>query len=498
MPHKLRKLTITRVAVCRQGANYDPDTGEGAHILLFKSADPAVEKQDATVGDVYTDTFATASACTDPTCDDPHCPVHGGMVRARRKKKKRLAKFDEPMGLHGEPDGDEATPLSYAQRGQQYDFWEALWEKWQCFCETFYDVIGDSDEDNVPHLPILVESIGQFQTDVESLLVPLGLTAKMAKGLWDLSQVCKAGAAMADHRRKRLRDAIAALQQILEECTPDVIDRPGVSAADIYGMPHVMKGRHAMALRKNTESDKEHCDNCDDTDCDNPAHDRMEKAEEAVVSGNAAQFQIDELTKRAEAAEARAKDLDAQLAKSAADLAAVQEDQRIAKMTPEEQHEAMLATMPALIRKNYLDQQSRLELIEKANKDLQEKNERLDYIQKAVVYRPMGFVPDDHWEILKAIDQMPEGPRTELTRLLKSATELLKTSPWTTTVGSTVPSHAGTDGSAQQQILALATAHQAEKGGSLGDAIGVIAKAHPELWEQDQQEKRFKNRVETR
>ena len=47
MPTKLRKLKNTRVAACEQGANYDVTTGEGAHILLFKSEDavPYVTKE---------------------------------------------------------------------------------------------------------------------------------------------------------------------------------------------------------------------------------------------------------------------------------------------------------------------------------------------------------------------------------------------------------------------------------------------------------------------
>ena len=46
MPTRLRKLKITRVAVCQQGANYDVESGEGAHILLFKSADAEAEALD--------------------------------------------------------------------------------------------------------------------------------------------------------------------------------------------------------------------------------------------------------------------------------------------------------------------------------------------------------------------------------------------------------------------------------------------------------------------
>ena len=490
MPSKLRKLKITHVAVCEQGANYDLDTGEGAHILLFKSAD--VAKQDPAV-DTPDPTPVTPSAM----------PPIGTIARPKRKRAlgKQTMDYSPMTGWHSEPDADALTePLDYATRGQQQDLWRELLAKWERFCGTFYDCVGDMDADNVACLPILSRSIGQFQDDVAGLLRDLDLVEKTAAPLATLHEVSKAGAPMAGHRLTRLREAIQALQQILDECTPAVIDRPGVSAADVTGIPRVMKTSHqgapAMAVRKNEESDKEHCESCDDKDCDNPAHERMKK--ETVVSGNVAQAQIDALTTRAEKAEAEVATLRSDLAKAQTDLATLQEESRIAKMSPEEQRETMLASMPDLIRKNYLDQETRLELIEKANRDLQEKNERLDYIQKAAGYRAMGFVPDDHWEILKAIDTMPEAPRTELTRLLKAATEQLKTSPWMTTVGSQSVSPTGSDGSAEQQILALATAHQAEKGGSLGDAITAVAKAHPDLWARDQQEKRFKNRVESR
>ena len=36
MATRLRNLKITAVALVDRGANYDPDTGEGAHVLLYK------------------------------------------------------------------------------------------------------------------------------------------------------------------------------------------------------------------------------------------------------------------------------------------------------------------------------------------------------------------------------------------------------------------------------------------------------------------------------
>jgi hypothetical protein len=493
MPYKLRKLKITRVAVCQQGANYDAESGEGAHILLFKSA-PTLEKQDDT---------------PDPTPVTPSSMDPIGSIARRRRRSRTLGKQDFSGPGHAEPDGDEAPPLDYATRGQQQELWSCLWDKWERFCGTFYDIIGDCDDDNIPHLPILVASLGQFQADIVQLLDDLHLVEKTAEAFTALAEeaaaIAKAGAPMAGHRLTRLKDAITSLQQILEECTPKPPERPGVSAADVLGMPYVMKGAKGMAVTKNAESDKAHCDKCEDKDCDNPAHDRMKKELQMAET-------VEGVTKRAEKAEAEVATLAAQvakltetvvtteaaLAKANAELKTLQEEAAIAKMSPEEQRTALLASMPELVRKSYLDQETRLAVIEKANQELHAKNERMDYIAKAASLRPLGFNPDDHWEILKAIDAMPEGPRDELLRLLKAATEQNRTAALWTTSGSPGTATTGTDGSAEAQILALAQAHQTEKGGTLGDAIGHVAKSHPDLWERDQQEKRFKNRVESR
>jgi hypothetical protein len=487
MPTKLRKLKITRIAVCQQGANYDVESGEGAHILLFKSA-PALEKQDAT---------------PDPTPVTPSSMDPIGPMTGRRKWRSRpLGKQDFSGPGHAEPDGDETPPLDYATRGQQWELWSCLWDKWERFCGTFYDICGDCDEDNVPHLPILVASIGQFQADVVQLLDDLHLVEKTAEAFAVLADeaaaIAKAGAPMAGHRLTRLKDAIASLQQILEECTPKAPERPGVSAADVLSMPYVMKGDEGMAVTKNAESDKEHCDKCDDKDCDNPAHDRMKKEDAMETRAEKAEAEVAKLAAQVAKLTEVVVTTEAELAKTQAELKTLQDEAAIAKMSPEEQRTALLASMPELVRKSYLDQETRLAVIEKANQELHAKNERLDYIQKAVAFRPLGFNPDDHWEILKAIDAMPEGPRDELLRLLKAATEQQKTAALWSTAGSQGTSPTGSDGSAEAQILALAQAHQTEKGGTLGDAIGVIAKSHPDLWTRDQQEKRFKNRVESR
>jgi hypothetical protein len=501
MPMKLRKLKITRVAVCEQGANYDVASGTGAHILLFKSAEVA-KQEGVTVSDVYTDTFAGTARCTDPACADPHCPVHGALVRARRKKKRVAKGPIDAMGMHGEPDGDEEPPLDYATRGQQYDLWEQLWGKWECFCTTFYDCIGDGDEDNVPHLPILVDSIGQFQADVAQLLEDCGVAKQVAPLLLDLHTLCqedvrKAGAAMATHRRKRLQDAIAALQQLLEECTPDdyphgtqpPIDRAGVSAAEVAGLsgamgtPALSKGASAMAVRKNATSDKEHCDSCDDKDCDNPAHERMKNMEKQ--------------------AEERIADLEATLAKAHSDLVQAQSElaareTTIAKMrqTPEEQEAEYWASVPEPVRKKYEAGEAEKVELRKQLDDARQEREQTVYIAKTADFRSFGMV-QKHWRILKAIDRMDPEDSEELLRLIKAAQEQARTSGLFTATG-TEGRNGSTSmegGSASERLMALTQARMEEKGEDFLKASEAIAKSHRELYAEANRERRQASRV---
>lgn len=49
MPHQLRNLKVSRVALVDKGANHDLDTGEGAHVVLYKSHDPTPDQQEDAV-----------------------------------------------------------------------------------------------------------------------------------------------------------------------------------------------------------------------------------------------------------------------------------------------------------------------------------------------------------------------------------------------------------------------------------------------------------------
>ena len=498
MPTRLRKLKITRVAVCEQGANPDAD------ILLFKAMEPTT-----TVGD-FVPVSATAvlpsivvpgrrhfSHPRPPLVleDEPQHVSPGAVVEPPNRSSMLLSHMVmRPSGSglakqdgHAEPDGDETPPLDYATRSRQQDLWGCLWDKWERFRETFYAVTGDCDADNVPHLPILVDSIGQFHDDVASLLTDLGIVEKVAPLFTDLSAVSKAGAAMAGHRLTRLKAAIDALQAIFEECTPPEIEHAGISAAEAAGIPGAVNGRVPPTAPIPMTAQK-------------GAPMAPEEKTAPGMTETVAQLEIDTLRKRAETAESRVKELEPKLTEVEHALASLQEELTVTKMSPEEQRERFLAGMSDLVKKDYLAKEERLAMLEKSNALLAEANERQSYIAKTADYRQFGMVPEQHWEILKAIDTMPEEPKDELLRLLKAATEQLRASPLFQANGidARPPGGGNGSGSAESQIMALAQAHATEKSVGLDKAIEVIAKQHPELWARDQQEKRFSNRVNAR
>jgi len=51
--HRLRRLRVKRIDLVDRGASYDAETGEGAHVLLYKAAEPA-RKMEPDSGDLHT------------------------------------------------------------------------------------------------------------------------------------------------------------------------------------------------------------------------------------------------------------------------------------------------------------------------------------------------------------------------------------------------------------------------------------------------------------
>jgi hypothetical protein len=375
---------------------------------------------------------------------------------------------------HPEPDGDEQPPADYASRLRQRDLWRCLYDKWELFCATLWDIVGDADDDNVPHLPLLVDSIGQFQADVQALLEECGVLKRALPLLEDLTKI---GAVMSTERRHRLRTAIAALQGLLDEACqladPQQGDTSMADHSPASGSPATLP---------------------------------------ATVQGAAAEALA--LTKRAETAEAQVSALTARVAEAdralhaqAEELARAESALAKARQTPEEQEAEYLESLPPVIRKKREAEQ--LEIIElrkeaTANK---ERAEQAEYVAKARTLAGVGFTPN-HWRCLKALDVLAtcgyEEERTELLRLLNAAQEHTRTESSLYTALGTSGAGVGILGGggsgspdAEGQILGLAKAYAEEKGVPLGKAIEAIARAHPDLWERNQREKRKNNRVNT-
>lgn len=364
---------------------------------------------------------------------------------------------------HPEPDGDEERPQDYASRQRQLDLWSCLYDKWELFRCTLYDILGDCDEDNIPHLPILVTSIAQFRDDVQQLLVDCGIVTK-AQPL--LEELTKLGAVMSADRKQRLQAAIDALQCLLDEaCT----------------VKTARKGPAPMADKEKSE----------------------EKV--LVVAGNVAQGEIDSLRKRAEEAEATVKTAEATVKTLSDRVDGLTAELAKARQTPEEQEAEYLASLPPVIRQKREAEQLEMADLRKEARLATERAEQTDYVAKTASFAGLGMTPN-HWRCLKALDVLAtqgyEEERTEILRLLTAASEQTQTAGLFQAVGSGAgqgTTHAaGGAPDAEGQILTLAKARAAEKDLQLSAAIDLIAHEQPALWKQYQADKRLSNRGQIR
>jgi hypothetical protein len=363
---------------------------------------------------------------------------------------------------HQEPDGDEMRPQDYASRQRQADLWSCLYDKWDLFRTTLWDIMGDCDEDNIPHLPILVTSIGQFQEDVAQLLADCGVLAK-AQPL--LEELAKIGAVMSAERKQRLQAAIDQLQCLLDEaCT-------------------------VKTARKEPMAEKE-----------------GSAGKALVVEGHVPSVEEHSaLRKRAETAEATLKTAEATVATLSEKIDGLVAELAKARQTPEEQEAEYLASLPPVIRQKREAELLEMAELRKETQLAKERAEQTDYVAKAATLAGIGLTPN-HWRCLKALDVLAtqgyEEERTEILRLLTAANEQLVTAPLFATVGTGAglgTTHAaGAGASAQDQILTLAKARATEKDLPMLQAIDAIAKEQPELWKRHQEEQRLKNRGQVR
>lgn len=322
--------------------------------------------------------------------------------------------------------GEDEMPLTTNQRLQQRQLWDEWHPLWNAFCQSVWEIM-ECGEDAGKHAPILMQSIDEFSTKAKEILAGLGLVEKAAPLLAICAEVRKAGAVMAASRRKRLQDAIEALQAILNEAAPKEDGS--------------MEKGSSMAEKTASEQTE------------------LAKAQERIAA------------------------LETELATAKSALAQAQQ-------TPEEQEAAYLKSLPESVRKQREVEKAENAALREELRVEKEARLQQTYIEKTAAFRALGITPD-HWNILKSIDALPEQERTELHRILACATELVKQggSKVFKTAGRDGGGNAG--GSAQEQVDRYAKALMADDPKlTYQVALGKVFREHPDLYEQQRREAR--------
>ena len=329
-------------------------------------------------------------------------------------KSAAVARVDK----NSDGDDENTPPLTTAQTLQRQQLWEQWQPLWQAFCRSVYEIL-EYGEHGGDYVPLLLQSIEEFTAQATNLLAGLGLTAKAAPLFLECAEVRKAGAVMAASRKQRLQAAIAALQAILDEAEP--------------------------------------------------------KSAEMTTTAKGDAMTLEEVTKRAEAAEGRVAALEAELATVTKAFSALK-----ASTKPPPTEEDFLKSLPESLRKRWESNELRLQEAEAVAKAEKAQREQQEYIAKTAAYRAVGVAPDD-WDVLKAIDGLDDKYRVRLLHLLKSADAAIKHSALFGEIGT-----AGGSGGGDAYAVIEALATELSKGGTLTKAQAIVKAldARPDLMRQ--------------
>jgi hypothetical protein len=285
-----------------------------------------------------------------------------------------------------EHDYTPRTVNQILQEREARDQWYELMSVLEC---SVREIVGSADPQDVPGL--LTQTVNEFSAAAKDLIPRVS----MSKGWQEaVDEVEKAGRVIAGQRLTRIKDAIAALQQIVREAEPEAKE-PDMADADV-----AKRAADAEARVKELEA-------------------QVAKAED--------------VTKRLEAAEARA-----------------QEAEAVAKRN-------------------------------------QERLEEREYIEKAQRYSALPIKAEEDWKVLKAIDAMEPSVRDRALELLGAAEGQLALAGALTTVGKGGERTGGT--SAMEQMLALADG-LVSKGthSSRDEAMRQVSRDNPALYERYRKE----------
>lgn len=182
MPTRLRQLRITRSDLVDKGAAYDPETGEGAHVLLYKRAD-AVDDEELGL-----------SKMTVETADDD---------------EEVYDDADMPVAM---PDDIVAAQ---AARDAYYRAHDAFMQSFS----TIMDCVPAADQPKY-----LQEAVKQFGAQLSTITKssrPFGTDAVVQDALTavevELAAVQKAGRKISSQRLEQLHTALGVLQGIIRE-----------------------------------------------------------------------------------------------------------------------------------------------------------------------------------------------------------------------------------------------------------------------------------------
>lgn len=318
---------------------------------------------------------------------------------------------------------DDMPPLTTAQRLEQQQLWAQWWPLWDAFTASMYELIeGCREGERATYGPLIQQSISEFHAKATDILEGLGVMKQVAPIWASFQTIAKAGRVMSGPRMAQLKTAISTLQAILREAGGE------------------MEKGHPMAEKVDTTAE------------------------------------LTAVLKRAEAAEAQARALEAE-------NAALKK-----QLEPEPTEEDFLKAMPEAMRKRW-EENERLtkEALETAKVE-KEKRERREYIEKVAPYKPLGLVADDDWELLQAIDKMETKPRLRLLQVMKSCSEVLRQSSLFTSLGQHRPTQGGNAWAQAEALAAELVTKGAAK--TKEQAIAKVFADNPELRQQYAAEKR--------
>lgn len=319
----------------------------------------------------------------------------------------------------------EPLPLTTEQILQRQALWAQWHPLWDAFTSSVWEIMGCC-EDMAHHAPVLMESIDQFASRAKEILAGLNLMEKATPLFALFDEVAKAGRVMSARRMQRLKEAMTTLQTLLDEAM-------------------VRNTKHTQAVK------------------------------------GAPMSTLEDVIKRAETAEARAETAEAR-------VHALETELRMFKMTPEEQEAAYMNGLPEPVRKRLEATEARAKAAEEAARVEKNAREQQQYIAKTAAYRHLGITPD-HWNVLKAIDALPEQEQQELLRILASANEVIKHSDLLVAIGKDGGGESGTSAYTRLETIAK---EYVQSGEATTVAVGMdlAIRRHPALYNEYQSERK--------